>query len=221
MATANEIQEFVTLCVPLTGFAEYDLHGTGMAGLYLDTARRQVGALPFQAFLTAWKQAVAQHKGPGALTPVNREVARAVTYLWYTGAWPRIAPAAHAELRRQMANTEFVASPEAYAEGLVWRAFGAHPAGAKPPGFGTWSMKPAPLPGVEEIRSAIGVAEGTYRTAVSEELSIADLPPYLLPGRAPARDCAPSAVPRAGDAQEPHTAGSQQNGDEQNGGTTA
>jgi hypothetical protein len=101
-----------------------------------------------------------------------------------------------------MANAEFVASPEAYAEGLVWRAFDGHPAGAKPPGYGTWSLKPAPQPTAEEIRAAIGVAESSYRTAVSADLSVADVPSYLLPGRAPARDFAPSAAPRAEQPQE-------------------
>ncbi|WP_211825398.1 hypothetical protein [Streptomyces alfalfae] len=37
----------------------------------------------------------------------------------------------------------FVVSPEAYTEGLLWRAIGAHPAGSKAPGYGSWANPPA------------------------------------------------------------------------------
>lgn len=36
----------------------------------------------------------------------------------------------------------FVVSPEAYTEGLLWRAIGAHPSGAKAPGYGSWANPP-------------------------------------------------------------------------------
>ncbi|GHH21515.1 hypothetical protein [Streptomyces rubradiris] len=36
----------------------------------------------------------------------------------------------------------FVVSPDAYTEGLLWRAIGAHPSGAKAPGYGSWVNPP-------------------------------------------------------------------------------
>jgi hypothetical protein len=36
----------------------------------------------------------------------------------------------------------FVVSPDAYTEGLLWRAIGAHPSGAKAPGYGSWADPP-------------------------------------------------------------------------------
>jgi hypothetical protein len=36
----------------------------------------------------------------------------------------------------------YVVSPAAYTEGLLWRAIGAHPAGAKAPGYGSWAQPP-------------------------------------------------------------------------------
>lgn len=36
----------------------------------------------------------------------------------------------------------FVVSPDAYTEGLLWRAIGAHPSGAKAPGYGSWANPP-------------------------------------------------------------------------------
>jgi hypothetical protein len=127
----------------LTGFQPYDLLATGMAEAYLATARHQVGAAALDAALDA-----AEHD-PDSLSGIDLEVARAVTYLWYTGAWPRLAPEAHGLLRREAANIEFVVSPESYTEGLVWRTFNGHPAGAKAPGFATWALRPPPLSGTE------------------------------------------------------------------------
>ncbi|MGQ4488536.1 hypothetical protein ACN6LM_006004 [Streptomyces sp. SAS_281] len=37
----------------------------------------------------------------------------------------------------------FVVSPDAYTEGLLWRAIGAHPSGARAPGYGSWATPPA------------------------------------------------------------------------------
>ncbi|WP_037853515.1 hypothetical protein [Streptomyces sp. NRRL S-340] len=36
----------------------------------------------------------------------------------------------------------FVVSSDAYTEGLLWRAIGAHPSGAKAPGYGSWATPP-------------------------------------------------------------------------------
>ncbi|MFC9930852.1 hypothetical protein [Streptomyces sp. NPDC127190] len=199
-----ELHRFVTLSMPLTGFAGYDLYGTGMARLYLDTVRGQVGASHLAEFLDAWQQALAYDDPPARLTPLHREIARAVTYLWYTGGWPRLAPAAHAALRREVPNTEFVASPSSYPEGLVWRSFAGHPAGAKPPGFGTWAAEPARLPTEQEIRDELrsaatdpGTADALALTAYDAGLPADSVPAHLLPGSRLSRAVAPSAVPAA------------------------
>jgi hypothetical protein len=204
-----ELRRFVEQSMAMTGFPGYDLYGTGMARLYLDTARRQVGARRFTQFLDAWEQQTGDSAEAAPLTPLDREIARAVTYLWYTGAWPRLAPAAHAALRREVPNTEFVASASSYPEGLVWRAFGGHPAGAKPPGFGTWALEPLELPTEEEIREELLSAADDPSTDVAHApsadtalASVADIPadsvpPYLLPGLRLSRAVPPSAVPAA------------------------
>ncbi|MET8565110.1 hypothetical protein ABZV75_32805 [Streptomyces flaveolus] len=46
---------------------------------------------------------------------------------------------AHGENERRAL---FVVSPDAYTEGLLWRAIGAHPTGAKAPGYGSWVNPP-------------------------------------------------------------------------------
>ena len=199
-----ELRRFVELSMPLTGFATYDLHGTGMARLYLDTARRQLGPGHLTAFLDAWQRALGTPEGPKKLSPLHREIARAVTYLWYTGGWPRLAPAAHAALRREVPNTESVASPSSYPEGLVWRAFAGHPAGAKPPGFGTWAQEPPELPTEEEIREELRAAaedpavQAVYAPpAYRSLLPSGSVPAHLMPGPRLSRAVPPSAVPAA------------------------
>jgi hypothetical protein len=136
---SDEGRRFAELGAVLTGFEPFDLLATGMADLYLATARAQVGVAVLDAVLAV------VDRDPDALSGTDLEVARALTYLWYTGAWPQLAPEAHGLLRRKVPNVEFVVSPEAYTEGLVWRTFNGHPAGAKAPGFATWALKPPPL----------------------------------------------------------------------------
>jgi hypothetical protein len=137
---SDEGRRFAQRCAALTGFEPYDLLATGMAEEYLATAREQVGAATVEAVLAM------VDRDPAELSGTGLEVARALTYLWYTGAWPRLAPEAHGLLRREVANVEFVVSPDSYTEGLVWRTFNGHPAGAKAPGFATWALRPPPLP---------------------------------------------------------------------------
>ncbi|WP_017609991.1 hypothetical protein [Nocardiopsis xinjiangensis] len=196
---------FVRLCVPLTGFAPFDLHATGMAQLYLDTARQQVGRYRLDTFLTELTEACTPLLDPSELSETDREIARAITYLWYTGAWPKLAVDAHADLRREMANTEFVVAPSTYVEGLVWRTFQSHPVGAKPPGFGTWGREPAELPPLTEIVQECGLAEQTGGSRPEEESTRGErsvpggtrIEPHMLPGPRVARDVPPSALPTA------------------------
>lgn len=66
---------------------------------------------------------------------------------------PEVSPARPATAGHHRAGEEtahgadgdehlFVVSPDAYTEGLLWRAIGAHPAGAKAPGYGSWANPP-------------------------------------------------------------------------------
>ncbi|MDH6579175.1 hypothetical protein [Kitasatospora sp. MAP5-34] len=142
----RDVERFVELSVALTGFDAFDLHGTGMARFYLRTVLDQIGDQPYHDFETALEQAgLDPEKLQGE---VAQDLARAIAHLWYLGVWPPLSATVHAELRRQVANTGFTASPEAYVQGLVWSAFHGHPQGAKAPGFGTWA---APPPGAPEL----------------------------------------------------------------------
>ncbi|MFE0046361.1 hypothetical protein [Streptomyces albireticuli] len=137
---------FVDVSVRLTGFDSFDLHATGMAALYLETALDQVGPEAFERFLGELDAAGGD---PDRLEgETSRDIARAIAHLWYLGVWPQLARSVHSALGREKANAPFTVSPEAYTEGLVWRTFHGHPAGAKAPGFGTWSEPPPGAPPV-------------------------------------------------------------------------
>ncbi|GAA3076114.1 hypothetical protein FHS39_002629 [Streptomyces olivoverticillatus] len=136
-----ECAGFVAISGQLTGFDEFALRATGMVRLYHDTTISQVGRAAVARFIDAMDAAGGD---PDALADETaRDIARAVTHLWYLGVWPQLARSTHRELGRETANAAFVVSPEAYTEGLVWRTFGGHPPGAKAPGFGTWADPPA------------------------------------------------------------------------------
>jgi hypothetical protein len=69
-------------------------------------------------------------------------IARNIIKLWYVGIWyqlPRVWAEAHGSRPADVTRT---VSPEAYVEGLLWPAIGAHPPGAKAPGYGSWASPP-------------------------------------------------------------------------------
>ncbi|NEC67557.1 hypothetical protein G3I41_23410 [Streptomyces sp. SID9727] len=61
---------------------------------------------------------------------------------WQTAPGPQQAGEGRAEDSGER-TPPFVVSPDAYTEGLLWRAIGAHPSGAKAPGYGSWATPPA------------------------------------------------------------------------------
>jgi hypothetical protein len=69
-------------------------------------------------------------------------VARAIVKLWYIGTWYALPAAWQERFGPAVRDGTFVPTPEAYVEGLLWPAIGAHPPGAKAQGFGSWQLPP-------------------------------------------------------------------------------
>ena len=63
--------------------------------------------------------------------------------LWYLGQWDQMPRHWRDRHGASPADTAGVPSAAAFRAGLVWRAIGAHPTGANPPGFGSWATPPA------------------------------------------------------------------------------
>lgn len=141
---------FLSLSCALTAFSEFNLLGTGLAHRYLQTLDDVVGVeitdRLLKAFAAIPEGDEKQRNHVLRVTILGDEllgdVARALTKLWYSGTWFEL-PAGWTERFGPKPNdTTFVVSPDAYVEGLLWKAIGAHPAGAKAPGYGSWAYPP-------------------------------------------------------------------------------
>ena len=140
-------RDFLDLSAALTGFSTVDLLGTGVAEQYLSTARQQSGPEKVDRLLTVWREI---RDSEESLETALREkilsmpdlgpLARRIIKMWYLAQW-----------EGNSFEDTFIVSAEAYQQGLVWDAIGAHPQGAKHPGFGSWSLLPKDL--TEEKKS--------------------------------------------------------------------
>ncbi len=130
---------FYALSAELTGFSQVELFATGVAETYFRTAASRLGPRTFQALLSVAAdfpgQGVADRRAAIQRRLYRGEPTRAATrrvlMLWFTGTWFDTLPFGGAPV-----------SAQAYVEGLMWRAIGAHPMAAKPQGFGAWSLPP-------------------------------------------------------------------------------
>jgi hypothetical protein len=136
------LQPFLRFSASVTAFSEFDLLGTGQAEAFLETVQDQVGKETLRGLLDAC----------GPLGEDLGLLAKSIIKLWYAGIWYEPegtgADAAQRGVPRQRRPDQdgreapFVVSSAAYAEGLLWRAIGAHPSGAKAPGYGSWALPP-------------------------------------------------------------------------------
>lgn len=164
--TAPSFEKFLFLSVDLTAFEETDLLGTGMAHKYLAKVRAACGDEVVTALLDAHRAARADAAGDAgsagthARTPLDRDlfdralrhrifsddrlgpVARNVIKLWYAGLWYALPPEWIDRYGAHTAGGTSTVTTAAYQEGLLWRAIGANPPGAKAPGYGSWAQPP-------------------------------------------------------------------------------
>lgn len=152
MSDTTRLQAFLDFSSELTAFTVYDLSGTGMAEDYMKTADAITGAATLDAILEAHGRLAGGGGSPADRKAlISREilgdtrlgpVARNIIKLWYTGTWNSLPPAWIERYGPAPKDHTFVVSPAAYVEGLLWKAIGAHPAGAKGPGYGSWRHPP-------------------------------------------------------------------------------
>ncbi len=146
-------RQFVALSVILTGFNDAELWGTGMVDPYLDWIRSIVGDPCLGDLLSASQGAIDAANGNEAtlerLIRLNLleddllgPLARNLIVLWYLGQWNQLPPDWRDAHGASALDQTCIVSPDAYAEGLVWKAIHTHPQGAKQPGFGSWSLPP-------------------------------------------------------------------------------
>lgn len=164
--TEEKLREFVKFSATVTGFSEFDLWGTGQAEAYYETAVNQEGPDAIQEAIASDPSAVPANAVVKSIIKlwyvgvwygpelVGRMDVAAWTAPGRSGAKPAVPddsqpegsePGQAGEGRangRDGRTALFVVSPDAYTEGLLWRAIGAHPTGAKAPGYGSWANPP-------------------------------------------------------------------------------
>ncbi|NKE59996.1 hypothetical protein FXN61_25640 [Lentzea sp. PSKA42] len=156
--TAQSFDRFLLLSVDLTAFEKTELLGTGLAHQYLAKVRAACGDEVFTALLAAHRLARAdavRDAGSCDRTLLDRAlrhrifsddrlgpVARNVIKLWYSGTWYGLPPEWTDSYGAHTAAETSTVTAASYQEGLLWRAIGANPPGAKAPGYGSWAQPP-------------------------------------------------------------------------------
>jgi hypothetical protein len=144
------LQRFLDFSAEVTAFSTLDLYGTGQAESYLSTVMNVVGEKALKELLDAYER-VPQTDPQARAGLLCQDVfsseklgpiARNVIKLWYAGVWYRLPREWTESFGAQEGDGTFVVSPAAYTEGLMWRAIGANPPGAKAPGYGSWAAPP-------------------------------------------------------------------------------
>lgn len=155
---ANRFEEFLLLSVDLTAFERTDLLGTGLAHDYLAKVRAACGDGVLTDLLDAHRAAREDAAGEAGVSDhalLDRAlrhrifsddrlapVARNVIKLWYAGTWYGLPPEWTDSYGAQTAAETSTVTAASYQEGLLWRAIGANPPGAKAPGYGSWAQPP-------------------------------------------------------------------------------
>jgi len=143
----KRLDTFLELSVALTGFDRLHLISTGVGPEYLAALDDIISTAGADALLQAFSTLPATDDGTLLVGTILDDatlgpVARNLTVLWYTGTWTQMPEAWRAANAHSARDTAHVVSAASYLAGLQWSAIGAHPAGALPPGFGSWALPP-------------------------------------------------------------------------------
>lgn len=136
MEKPDAINQFLRISTYLTGFSEMELLGTGMLDTYYNVVVNQSAPAFTAAFLATAEQLMHDYRSD--LPRLNAAIAaqllpdslfgglaKNIITMWYMGSW-----------------AGGIISPQTYVQGLIWGVAGAHPPGAKQPGYGSWHELP-------------------------------------------------------------------------------
>jgi hypothetical protein len=148
----SERVTFLDLSAALTGFHRTVLEGTGVVDAHCTLVREIVGADFFGSVMNAASAALGRRTVAARDRAIRTELVEHQAFgplvssliaLWYLGQWTALPDDwfAQQNLAPSPSNTTHV-PPGAYVEALAYRAAGAHPPGARPPGHGSWSIPP-------------------------------------------------------------------------------
>ena len=154
---------FLDFCSEITGYSPLELETTGLVDLYQELLEKILGArlsdfyVVAQSMVDASDDSYPTDADPGKAKKLVSlltsstlfwPVAQALIRLWYLGYWTQLPNEWYAQAGLPLpgptdAGRTHTPSSLAYIEQLSYRTADAHPPGAKPTGFGSWSWKPA------------------------------------------------------------------------------
>lgn len=149
-----QFDTFIRFSINLTGFSEYTLNGTGFSQTYYDSVIEIIGEKTMAELLGTFESIDLASETLSETDYNNRlragilsdfklgPIARNIIKLWYSGTWYELPQYWREKFGSLGPDSTHVVSTYAYTEGLLWYAVGAHPPGAKAPGYGTWSRPP-------------------------------------------------------------------------------
>ena len=147
---------FLAFSAELTGYGETELEGTGNVDTYQALVEQQAGPIICDMFYAA-AEGVVQASGAAAraeamridvlASPTVWPLCQAIVTLWYLGGWTTPPAAWYHGANSPMPPGVTPGNPitlaaQAYTAQLAYRAAGAHPPGANPTGYGSWSLDP-------------------------------------------------------------------------------
>jgi len=161
METKNSFEDFLALSAVVTGFNTADLLGTGVGEQYYKELATIAGGEITGELLTTSRRILKRHRRDNEAleralrheilsSPKLGPVARNIIKMWYLGQWFELPPEWRGAYGNNPQDVDHMVSGEAYQESLVWLAAGSHPAGAKQPGYATWSLAPIQVKGKEQ-----------------------------------------------------------------------
>lgn len=144
---------FLSMSSHLSGFTKTELSGTGMLEPYYDEVNLIIGEREMGQLLSAYYDIEESSDTNNLHNEIQNKimdndhygpVAKNIIRLWYLGEWKQLPNEWRDTYGATSFDTDHIVSPQAYQEGLVWIAAGAHPMGAKQQGFGAWANDPNP-----------------------------------------------------------------------------
>jgi hypothetical protein len=146
--TEPGFQSFIRISARLTGFSEEELLGTGMQETYYYVIMKELDQDNVRAFFGKTDEILNGKKGieenirkyfipPCGETPYAG-LAQRIILMWYTGIWTTMNGS---DTKKPDQRTAMI-SAATYQQGLIWTVAETHPAGARQPGYNSWSKPP-------------------------------------------------------------------------------
>jgi hypothetical protein len=162
--TDPDFPVFLALSSLLTDFSETELEGTGMLEEYYWLLMKEQDHEVVRAFLRKAKELLSEVKDPVQLDPGEQAaigaalgvrdmtgfaerpfdelpydgLAQRLALLWVDGTWTTM----NGKDTKSQQDRTAIPTARAYQQALKWLIAETHPAGAKQPGFGSWSEPP-------------------------------------------------------------------------------